>query len=190
MSKKTKLVFGIGVNDYDDSVTINGKSIKSYLTWVNMIRRCYNSKCQIQHPTYIDCCVCDEWLRFSKFKIWFDDNYVTNFQLDKDILKPGNKQYGPDTCRFVPRYINNLLLDSGRSRGPYPLGIYKHGSGYQMKCNDGSGKRIQRYHKTVAEAVADYSVTKAKVVNQQADRALAEGSIQLDVYDALISRNW
>jgi len=190
MRTKNKLVAGVGANDYEGSIVINGQTIKSYNTWTHMLQRCYDSKYQTRKPTYIGCTVCSEWLNFSSFKTWFDSNYKEGLALDKDILKPGNKQYGPDTCRFVPRYINNLLLDSGRSRGPYPLGVSKHGSGYQMKCNDGSGKLIQRYYKTVAEAIVDYALTKAKVVKQQADRALVEGSIQLDVYNALINRKW
>ena len=192
MGTKNKLVAGVGLNDYAGSIVINGQTIKSYNTWQHMLRRCYDSKYQAKFPTYIGCSVCYEWLNFSNFKVWYDANYKENFELDKDILIQGNKEYGPDTCRFVPRYINNLLLDSGRSRGIYPLGVCKckQSSGYLMQCNDGSGKQIQRYHKTVEEAVEDYSTTKKMVVKQQADRALAEGSIQMDVYNALINRNW
>lgn len=29
-------------------------------------------------------------------------------QLDKDILVSGNKVYGPETCCFVPRYLNMI----------------------------------------------------------------------------------
>ena len=191
MNRKSKLVCGIGINDYG-SVTINGKLIKSYTVWKDMIRRCYNYKCQKRNPTYIDCYVCPEWLYFSKFKVWFDDNYVPGFDLDKDILIQGNKEYGPNVCRFVPHYLNSLLLDRGNFRGQYPLGVCKckQRSGYLMQCNDGNGKQIKKYHKTVEEAVADYSVTKAKVVKQQAIRAFLDNSIKSDVYLALVRRSW
>lgn len=57
-------------------------------------------------PTYEGCTVCDEWLYFSNFKKWFDENYIEGFQLDKDIIIRGNKVYSPQTCCFVPKEIN------------------------------------------------------------------------------------
>ena len=44
--------------------------------------------------------------------------------LDKDIIKPGNKIYSPDTCCFVSREINNLLNDRAALRGEFPQGVY------------------------------------------------------------------
>ena len=46
--------------------------------------------------------------------------------IDKDLLFPGNKVYGPDTCVFVTRQLNNLFTDHG-GRGPHKQGVYKHG---------------------------------------------------------------
>jgi len=190
MKTKNRLIFGVGKNDYNEQIRIDDKQIKSYSIWHAMHQRCYDPKHLERFPTYVGCSVCPEWISFSNFKIWFDANYIPNFQLDKDILKPGNKEYGPDACRFVPTYLNNLLLDRKRARGKYPLGVNKPKYGFLMSCSDGEGNIIKKYHRTLEEAVADYAVTKARIVKQQADRALAEGSIQLDVYDALISRNW
>ena len=189
---KSNIVCEIGVNDYNGKVKINGKTLKSYSVWSAMLSRCYNSKYQAKFPTYIGCYVCSEWLSFSNFKIWFDSNYISGWALDKDILRPGNKEYGPDTCRFVPVYLNSLLTDSGRTRGQYPLGIRKHcqGSGYLMQCADGSGKQIQRYHKTVEEAVADYSRTKTEIVKQQVLRAFLEDGVKSDICEALLNRKW
>jgi len=43
--------------------------------------------------------------------------------LDKDILSPGNKVYSPDTCVFIPPYLNKFLTDHGRARGEFPIGV-------------------------------------------------------------------
>ncbi len=45
------------------------------------------------------------------------------FQLDKDILVPGNKLYSPATCAFVPAHLNSMLNISRRARGPLPVGV-------------------------------------------------------------------
>ena len=103
-----KLIFNNGINDYDDITYRNGRDIKSYSVWHSMLQRCYDDKYHIKHPTYEGCTVCDEWLYFSNFKKWFDENYIEGTQLDKDIFSK-NKVYSPETCCFVPREINVLM---------------------------------------------------------------------------------
>lgn len=46
------------------------------------------------------------------FKKWFDENYIKGYELDKDILIKGNRIYSPDTCCFVPSFINRLYTSS------------------------------------------------------------------------------
>jgi hypothetical protein len=43
--------------------------------------------------------------------------------LDKDLLIKGNKIYSPDTCCFVPHYINSLFTECKITRGNYPIGV-------------------------------------------------------------------
>ena len=117
-----KLKYGKGFCDlctYDENKNI----LKSYIAWNNMLARCYSSKYQNKYPTYIGCNVCDEWLVFSNFKLFYDLNYKENFHLDKDLLVDGNKVYSPSTCIFIPLYINNLFTDRGGKRGEYPIGV-------------------------------------------------------------------
>lgn len=118
MKKKNKLVYGVGVNDYEGRVKINGKMIKSYNTWKNMLERCYDDKLLKKYPTYTDCTVCEEWLYFSNFKKWFDEHYRWDLDekglrpcLDKDLLVKGNKIYSPDTCIFLPNSVNSFLAN-------------------------------------------------------------------------------
>lgn len=119
MSVKSKLVYGVGVNDYDGKVHIDGRHIRSYYIWKSMLRRCYDTKFHEKKPTYIGCLVADEWLSFSNFKKWYDKNYPSGlalglnirFELDKDLLVDGNKIYGSNTCIFLPQKVNGFLTN-------------------------------------------------------------------------------
>lgn len=186
MRMKNKLVCGVGVNDSYDIVNKNN----AYGRWCNMIHRCYSEKVKMRVPTYIGCTVCDEWKYFSNFKKWFDVNHKEGFQLDKDILVQGNKIYSPDTCVFIPQYLNLLLIDRGLARGDLPLGISRNHNSYMASCSDGHGKQLTKTFKTIEEAVAWYSATKKRVVAEQVQRALDEGAIDQHIADAFLKRNF
>jgi hypothetical protein len=122
-----KLVHGIGINDADYEVQplVNGKVewCPFYRKWHSMIGRCYSKKRHLTQPTYINCTVCDEWLTFSKFKAWMECQDWEGKQIDKDILKLGNKVYCPDACIFIAASLNTLLTDHAAKRGDYSLGV-------------------------------------------------------------------
>jgi len=125
-----KPVHGVGVNDanYQVSPFVDGKKIfcPFYATWMGMLDRCYSRAYQTRQPTYIGCTVVDEWLTFSNFRAWMVEQDWQGKQLDKDLLIPGNKIYGPNTCMFVTHAINSLLGDCKKSRGAYPIGVSWH----------------------------------------------------------------
>jgi hypothetical protein len=122
---KNRLVFGVGKNDADYVVheEINGKRVMCpfYSVWSSMIRRCYSSVFHSKKPTYKNCFVAKEWLTFSTFKNWMRSQKWEGRELDKDILKIGNKLYSPDTCVFVTREVNILLVNSHVSSGDLPV---------------------------------------------------------------------
>jgi hypothetical protein len=124
-----RLVHGVGVNDMTSEYRKSGKILKFYDVWQAMINRCYGKKSLEKKPLYADITVCDEWLTLSKFKAWFDDNYIDGYQLDKDIVDPESKMYCPSSCRFVPQEINKLFTDRRRFRGEFPLGVSRVESG-------------------------------------------------------------
>ena len=186
-------VFEIGINDMPGMTEINGKRAGFYNTWKGMLRRCYSAKYQDGHPTYRGRSVCDEWLTLSNFKVWHDANYHAGWALDKDIMIEGSKVYSPETCKFVPGYINSVILDAGAARGDLPMGVRHVNSAinpYRAHCKDGHDHYIHgTCRSTVAEAKADYARLKTEVVRKQAKKAAAEG-MGLDVYYALIARKW
>lgn len=134
-------VFGIGITGLEVIRDENNKLINSYKCWHSMIARCYNENLRYKHPTYEEAIVCDDWLFYPNFKKWYDENYYVvrneKMQLDKDILHKGNKIYSRETCIFVPKYINTLLVNRKNYRGKDPLGVYynKHAEKYTAKCN-------------------------------------------------------
>ena len=144
---RNKKLCGVGVNDADYNVvehaTVGGKSkivwkCPFYRTWTDMLKRCYYSKLQSKNPTYIGCSVCEEWLTFSRFKTWMEEQDWQDKQLDKDLLKEGNKVYCPEYCLFVDGKINKFVTDSGAARGEYMIGVYwhkRHGK-FVSQCNN------------------------------------------------------
>jgi hypothetical protein len=126
----SKLIFGVGINDADYMVRpiVNGKGITCsyYQRWHSMIRRCYDPKYQEKNPTYRGCSVVRGWLLFSGFRAWMVDQDWEGMDLDKDIIKPGNKVYSPENCCFITHELNSLLCDSAAQRGLLPQGICWH----------------------------------------------------------------
>lgn len=98
---------------------------ESYLKWHDMLVRCYNEKFHERQPQYKGCTVCEEWLNYSNFKVWYDRNKIAgmSLDLDKDILFKGNKVYSPETVALVPHVINTLFLSRKEARGDYPIGV-------------------------------------------------------------------
>lgn len=135
-----KLVAGIGINDADYPIfkTIGGKReiCPYYRKWADMLNRAY----KLGKHSYISCEVCDEWLTFSNFKRWMEEQDWEGKQLDKDLLGDG-KLYSPDTCCFIDSKANSFLTTRRAGRGNYPLGVRrKPGCRFEARVNDGSGR--------------------------------------------------
>jgi len=147
-ARRAKLVFGVGVNDADYTVkpTVHGKMVTCpfYSAWTHMLERCYCGKSQAKRPTYIGCSVVPEWLSFMTFRAWMIRQNWVGMELDKDLLIPGNRVYGPDTCVFISQGVNTFTTDSAAARGEWPLGVdwHKHSGRFRASCcNPFSGKR-------------------------------------------------
>jgi len=167
MRKKNKLVYGVGINDADYKVQIKetvayseeGKQIQKliwicpfYVRWRNMLKRCYNEK---SYHTYKGCITVPEWHYFMTFRAWMEKQDWKDKELDKDILFPGNKIYGPETCVFVSTQVNTFFNACERSRGIYPTGVTKdlNRCRFQARCNSGKGRTFHLgYYDTPEEA--------------------------------------
>lgn len=180
-----KLIFNKGINDCDDITYINGRDIKSYSVWHSMLGRCYSKKNLARYPTYKDCTVCDEWLYFSNFKKWFDENYIEGTQLDKDILAYGNKVYSPDTCCFVPSEINVLMSQIERfNNGIIGVHYDKINDKYKSVFRN---KTLGRYN-SKEEASLVYVKTKKRYIKEKIMHFLSIGKIDKCVSDKIIKK--
>lgn len=136
-------VHGVGINNAPFKTGAqkeNGLFVQhsGYRKWTDMLKRCYCIKSVKRGPTYQGCNVCDEWLEFMSFLSWFKKNSVPGWHLDKDLLLNGNKTYSPDTCVFVPSWVNSFLSDCRAKRGKYPIGVHynKVCGVFQSRCNN------------------------------------------------------
>ena len=162
----SKLVYGVGVNDKTRPAWVDGKPVKEYELWMSMLSRCFSEKVQTRKPTYRGCNVSDNFLNYSFFYDWCQeqigfgkvDDKGRYWQLDKDLLFVGNKTYSETTCVFVPQEINSFFTDSGKARGEYPIGVYfdKQKGKFKAYCTVNSKLQHLGYFNTPQEAFTVY----------------------------------
>lgn len=185
--KTKRKVCGVGINDsltpINKRVTLphpKGKQIQKtvwacpfYIVWADMLKRCYSDKYLKKYPTYTGCSVCEDWLYFSKFKSWMEQQDWEGKELDKDLLVMGNKVYCPEMCLFVSKDVNYLFLSKFNKRGEYFLGVSSTGSKirpYRAQCSVGKVKiELGRFH-TELEAHNAWKRAKIDAIKFAMDR--------------------
>ena len=163
---------------------------ESYLRWHDMINRCYNEKFHQRQPQYKNCTVCGEWLNYSNFKVWYDQNKISGMELDldKDILLKGNKEYSPATVALVPHKINTLFVNGKKNRGDLPLGVHYDNERQKYRAEMafmGKPIKLGRFD-TVESAFARYKEYKEDFIKDMAEQYKDE--IPDKVYQAMM--NW
>lgn len=175
-----KLVYGVGFNDKTKPVFVNGKKVKEYKLWQDMLRRCFDNKAQSlsRNATYADCSVSCNFLKYAFFYDWCQnqigfgkvDDKGRSWCLDKDLLFVGNKTYSETTCVFVPNEINLFFVDRGNARGEYPVGVYfdKASGKFRAQCQvNGKMQHLGRFN-TPDEAFNAYKPFKEALCKQLA----------------------
>lgn len=138
-----KEVLGIGyIGEGEFTARINGKMSKCYNNWFAMLNRCYGEKTTIPYSRVN---VHPDWHNYQNFAKWFYANYnyetMKDWDLDKDLFSNTNKIYSKDTCVFLPKEVNSLLV-------PNNLSLISKLRGAQPK--DGKFQScIQKYNKKV-----------------------------------------
>lgn len=178
--KKTRLVWGVGINDSPYKV----EGCPYYRRWTNMLQRCYSEKFLDKNPTYRGCRVGTSWKWFTNFKSWMKNQDWKGKSLDKDIIVPDNKVYSEETCAFISRQVNTVLIDSGKKRGEHPRGVsycnkYKL---FKSECNLKGKNKFLGYFNTPEEASATYSDYKyellVELAKEQEDTRVKKGLLQ------------
>lgn len=178
----------LGVGAYKSSE--KNKKTRAYSIWNGMMARCYSDEYKVKNPTYLDCKVCESWWNFQSFAQWLTQNayYEDDFEVDKDILVKGNKEYSPSTCALVPHEINTLLVSCQAVRGDYKVGVTKDSRSnnfYASVCEHGQQRYIGSFE---TEFMASQAYAKAKKMQIIKIANKWRGRIDERVYDALM--NW
>lgn len=138
--KPRKLRYGIAINDSDyftGRCDATGRPVcPAMAAWNSMLQRSYCEKWHARHPSYIGVSVCDEWHSFMAFRAWWIENHVDGWHLDKDLLNARPKQYSPENCIYIPRWLNLFTCDCLSGRGDQPIGVDLQRSGYRARCSD------------------------------------------------------
>ena len=199
-------VFGYGYLGIDRNGSVpkmsefkDGKwcSTWEYNKWMNMLKRCFDSKFKEKHPTYKDITCCDRWLCFANFledfeilKQEYNWSKDEKLNLDKDILNKNNKIYSLENCILVPDYINFLFLKNDAIRGQYPIGVGydKRCKKYEAKCNINKKLKSLGYYNTVEEAFNTYKIAKEQEIKRVANECISKGYITQEsrLYNAMM----
>ena len=113
----------MGVGPYVAS--INRTKTLEYHIWSGILERCYSANRSVNHQTYLNCRVCNEWHNFQIFAHWYvtHPDYGKGYDIDKDVMVPGNTLYSPSTCCMLPSVINKALVGRHDTR-ELPTGVY------------------------------------------------------------------
>lgn len=156
---------------------------RSYTLWCGVTCRCLvGGSAQTDSPKYIGCL--NLFMDFQQFATWCQsqyglmnrDEYGNFWQLDKDLLSGTDKRYSPETCLFVPKYINNMITDSAGNRGKYPIGasLYRNG---KFRSYIGNPERHLGYFDTPEDAHRAWQLAKISTLKN----ALCDESIGLHI---------
>ena len=183
--------YGVGITGAKYPITINGVRTKEYDLWNGMLRRCYSDALKKKYPTYIDCEVSDKFKSYEYFYEWCNKQIGfsnKDWHLDKDLLVKGNKVYSEDTCVFIPREINSLLIKCDASRGEHLIGVCWHKKDNAFVAHVGKSKGKREYlgfFKTEIEAFKAYKTAKENFIKEQANKW--KGQINERAYNALMN---
>ena len=157
---------------------VDGKIVKEYDLWQSMLSRCFSEKYQTRYPTYKGCNVSDNFLNYTFFYDWCQeqtgfgkvDEKGRYWELEKDLLFTGNKTYSETNCVFVPHEINLFFNNHGNARGEYPVGVYFHkASGkFKAQCKVNGKRQHLGLFNTPQEAFAVYKHFKEDLCKQLA----------------------
>lgn len=155
---RRKKFYGVATNDapYITQPTIDGKVLRCpyHKTWHNMLQRIFDDL----RPDYAGLTLHEDWLSFMNFRDWAEYKMLPGTVLDKDILVPGNREYGPESCAFVLQ-DTNMLFTRAKER-ELPRGVDKNMGRYRATY----GTRLLGRFDTAEQAHAAWRGAKAQAI--------------------------
>lgn len=130
--------------------------------WIGMHGRCGKLE------NYLDVTVCDEWQTFDGFLRWDGIEYwEKGCHLDKDIIKLGNRTYGPDVCAFVSPDVNQIIKRRSPKDG-LPVGVSRIDGGdefaFKATCSVDGQSNVIGHYRTMEEAKDAFVSVKAATI--------------------------
>ena len=188
-------VFGVGILGTKYPISVNNVQTKEYVLWCHMLRRCYSDNFKKKNQTYEGCKCSENFKSYEYFYEWCNKQLGfgnggngNQFQLDKDLLIKGNKVYSEDSCIFLPREINQLLVKCTASRGKYLIGVCWCNTKKAFVARVGRSKGKQEhlgYFNTEIEAFNAYKQAKEAFIKEQANKWKSQ--IDDRAYNALMN---
>lgn len=184
-----KPIHGIAINDASYITQKRSGSCPIYRRWRHVLRRVLDPN----EPSFGRSKICDEWLRYSAFESWMRQQQWEGLELDKDILGDGSRIYSPQTCAFVPQYLNQIInCIKPKTEGSCLIGTRKNKRGFfEAKCNIGNSKSVGLgTHVTEPLAHRAWQTEKVRQLEIAVHRYAGETLFRSDVAEALMNRAW
>ncbi len=148
-------VRGWGINDADYPVSyssiVDGIMVTNlcpiYRDWYTMLYRCIRLTKGTPHnlQRYTDVTICDEWKYFSNFRRWVLEEQPNkdwvNCELDKDLLKVHNREYGPENCAYLTKKVNTFITIH-RHKLMHGVTYCKRDGRYYCQLNNLDGQKV------------------------------------------------
>lgn len=136
---KRRKVCGVGINDADYKVntyiieSAPGKTSTRrvaqvcpfYKRWSTIVNTAYAKR----SDRYGKLTVCEEWLTFSNFKRWMEQQDWENKYLDYKFFDPENTVYSPEGCCFLSQAVVRFFSEGMLGNDSLPVGVYWSESG-------------------------------------------------------------
>lgn len=188
--KDEALFFGVGFKTGKYKSYDGNAQRKQYTLWLNMLKRCYSKSSLSARPTYHGCSLSENFRNYDFFYEWCMDQKgfgENDFQLDKDLIKKGNKVYSEDYCVFIPREVNTALITRKSLRGDLPIGVSYHNRDkrFSSKIKVKGNEVVLGYFKDQFEAFKAYKSAKEQYLTDLANSF--KGLIDPRAYAALVN---
>ncbi len=174
---KRKLVHDHGVNDADYVVNpkINGKRTPcpAYSLWRSVVQRCCDIEFKNKNIAYRNVLLCEEWRYFMAFREWWLKFYKEGYDIDKDLLSSAGKIYSPNTCLFVPEWLNLFIKDS-TNMPDHDKGVFYEKDRNKFKATLKHLDKTLNIGRYDTAAAASEAVIKAKIFIAESRKAEIE----------------
>lgn len=143
---------------------------RSYYLWCGINERC---KGVGVNKSYLKCN--NQFENYQSFAGWCNRQYGylnkdssgKSWEIDKDIFIDGNSEYSPDSCVFVPHWLNSLLIKNFGENKELPEGVYLYKSSrYRAQVSGGENRYLGTFQ-TPEQAHLAYLDGKLEVVQNK-----------------------